>query len=204
MFFHINEFNIETKFAGYQFYYFRIESLIYRYHNTKTHTLADNFGKTYIHQVGQFAYTDEFRYLQFIIINGFAHGFSHFLSFFTTQFCLQAFSSSTCAGKFCLCFFYFFLDLFFVDLFFLPSLITASSSSSTSSSVTPIITNKSTWFFIFKKFLFLYSLLFNRDTLSFSFLFFFRSCITINRQINFPKDLRAFQFTGFYIFNDLR
>ena len=47
--FHINKFNIETKFASYQLNYFCIKTLIYRYHYTQTHTFSNNFGKTYIH-----------------------------------------------------------------------------------------------------------------------------------------------------------
>ncbi len=57
---HIDKLHIESKLTGHQFYYFCIQTLINRYHNTKTHTLADNFGKTYIHQVSQLTNTDKF------------------------------------------------------------------------------------------------------------------------------------------------
>jgi len=48
---------------------FCVQPLVNGNHDTKIHTLADHISKTHIHQVGQFAYTDKFRYLQFIIIH---------------------------------------------------------------------------------------------------------------------------------------
>ena len=96
--FHINELNIKTKFTGYQFYHFCIQTLVDGNHDTKPHTLADNICKTYIHQVGQFANADKFRYQQFIIFCRFTGSFGHSMSFFTTDFCFKAFTTSAGTG----------------------------------------------------------------------------------------------------------
>ena len=40
---------VPSKFAGYELNHFCIKTLVYRYHNTQTHTFSNNFGKTYIH-----------------------------------------------------------------------------------------------------------------------------------------------------------
>src|SRR5690606_24885500 len=77
------------------------------------HTLADHFGKAYIHQVGELAYTDKFSYLELIVIHRFAHRISEALSFFTAGFCFHASAFSTTC-KFSLGFLDLFLYFFLV------------------------------------------------------------------------------------------
>ncbi len=58
--FKIYEFNLKTEFACHQFNHLGIQTLIDRYHDTKTHTFTDDFGKAYIHKTGQVAYRNKF------------------------------------------------------------------------------------------------------------------------------------------------
>ena len=58
--FNTNEFYFNTKFAGNQFNYFRIQTLINGYHYPQVHTLANYIGKANIHQVGQFTHCYKF------------------------------------------------------------------------------------------------------------------------------------------------
>jgi len=97
--FHINELGFITKFTRNQFNYLCIQTLVDRYHEAKAHTLADHFGKAYIHQVSQFAYTDKLSYLQLIISCIATALFRHALAFVATMFCLEALTTSTLARQ---------------------------------------------------------------------------------------------------------
>ena len=45
---HVYELYFITKLTGYEFYHFSIETLVDGYHDTQTHTFADDFSKVYV------------------------------------------------------------------------------------------------------------------------------------------------------------
>ena len=95
---HVDEFDIEAKFARHELDHFGIETLVNGNHDAEAHTFTDHVGKAHIHQVGQLAHADEFSHLQLVIVNCFAHVFGQLLSFFTTLSCLQALAAPGAAG----------------------------------------------------------------------------------------------------------
>src|SRR5687767_14451495 len=191
--FHIDELNCIAKFSSYEFYYFRIQTLVNGYHDTKAHTLADHFGKTYIHQVGKLAYTDKFSYQQFVIIHHISLRIGCFLSFLPAHFCLQAFTATTGASQFSLGFPDLFLYLFFIYQLVLTAGRSCAPVISPGSAATPAIPVESAaLFFVFvfiNENIPLDLFLRYRNTLSFPALVFYRSCIAVNGQIYFAQDL---------------
>ena len=120
LFLHVDEFNIESKFTGYKFNYFRIETLVDGHHQAKAHTFSDYFSIAYIHQVGEFAYADKFGKLQLVILYvAVTCLFGNFITFCATVFCLKALTSTTGTGKLGLRFADFILNFFFIDFFLL-------------------------------------------------------------------------------------
>ena len=134
--FQSDKFYFKTKFAGYQFNDFRIQTLVNGHHDTEVHTLANYIGKAYVHQVGQFTYGHKFCYLQPVIDRLFAHRFSGFIAFGAAVFGFQALSPSTRTGQFGLGFADLFLNGFLIDFFVLP----ANGWSTAAATVTTLCT----------------------------------------------------------------
>ena len=112
LFLHVDEFDFEAEFSGDELDDFRIEALVDGYHDAKAHTLADDFSEADIHQVGEFAYADEFRQLEFVVLHALADPFGHFITLGATIFRFQALSATTGSGQFGLGLTDLILDLF--------------------------------------------------------------------------------------------
>ena len=206
--FHINELHIKPKLTGYQFNYFRIKTLVDRYHDTQAHTLANYLCKTYIHQVSQFAYADKLCYLQFIIIGCATHCFRHFLSFLTAVLSFQALAFTAPTRKFGLRFLYLPLNFFFVNQFIFPAATSATavvSAVTTTTTVATTLTESATTLslvitFLIDEYFPLGVFFLNRDTFTFLLLIFYGSCIGMYGELNFSEDFGACQLFYLYIF----
>ena len=64
---HVYELNFIAKLTCHEFYHFSIKTLVDRYHDTQTHTFADDFSKINVEETGELTHTDEFCYLYFVI-----------------------------------------------------------------------------------------------------------------------------------------
>ena len=205
---HIDEFDIESEFTGHKFDYFRIETLVDGHHDTEAHTFADHFRKTYIHQVGEFAHADKFRYLQFVI-HRIAHGIRHFLAFFPAVFGLQALALTTTTGKLGLRFLDLPLNFFLVNEFIFPTskyrtgaaTVRAACRTTTTTLESASAAARTFVFFFINEDLPFVIFFLNRDTLPFFLLVFHRTGIIVHRQFNLTEDLGTCQFFYFNILN---
>src|SRR6185312_6545992 len=119
-----------TEFPGHELDDIGLQTLIDRYHHPQAHALADHIGVADIHQIGQFAYTDEFGDLETAVHRFIPAGlFGHLFPFGPAVFGFQAFPATAGACQLRLGLPDLFLYLFLVDLFCFAGCVTGIGSA---------------------------------------------------------------------------